>query len=209
MSTKRDEYILQLHARLLQSDPVAPAEFAESFLEELIRRLWAKAGPGYEETLIRDAATDAILDFIQHPSKFNPKKSALFTYLSMAAYRDLLNVIAKEGRRRRRELSLQVVEETLNDGNNLVEPEIEGEMVLDGITAEKKSEILRLVAETFPDPRDRDFLALMMDGERKTNAFCKILGIQSVNPEEQKKIVKRHKDRITKRLQRLGGKIHG
>jgi RNA polymerase sigma-70 factor (ECF subfamily) len=207
--TERDEYARQLHTRLLKLDPIAPAEFAESFLEELIRRLWAKAGPGHEETLIRDAATDALLDFIQHPSKFNPKKSAVLTYLTMAAYRDLLNMIAKKQRRRRREVSLQVVEETLNRGNNLIEPEIEIEHVLNGVTAEKKAEIIQMVAETFPDPCDRALLALMMDGERKTSAYCKVLGIQSIDPGEQKKVVKRHKDRITKRLQRLGGKIRG
>jgi len=203
---EREEYARQLHARLLQQDPVAPAEFAEAFLEELVRRLRAKASSGYEETLLQDAATDALLDYVQHPSKFNPRKSALFTYLTMAAHRDLLNMLTKEKRRRNRELPLQDVEETLNQGNNIVEIE---NYVLDDMTAAKKEDVLRLVAETFPDTRDRALLELMMNGERRTTAFCNVLGIQALTPDEQRKIVKRHKDRITKRLQRLGGKIHG
>lgn len=203
---EREEYARQIHARLLQLDPVAPAEFAEAFLDELVRRLRAKAGSGYEETLLHDAATDALIDYVQHPSKFNPRKSALLTYLTMAAYRDLLNMIAKEQRRRRREVPLQVVEETLSERNNIIEPE---DQVLNGMTAAKRTELLRMVAETFPDARDRALLELMMNGERKTTVFSDVLGIQTLTPDEQRKIVKRHKDRITKRLQRLGGKIHG
>jgi RNA polymerase sigma-70 factor (ECF subfamily) len=203
---EREEYARQLHARLLQLDPVAPAEFAEAFLDELVRRLRAKAGSGSEETLLHDASTNALLDYVQHPSKFNHRKSALLTYLTMAAYRDLLNMLAKEQRRRRREVPLQSVEETLSDGNNTIELE---NQVLDGMTATKRTELLRTVAETFPDARDRALLDLMMNGEWRTAAFCDVLGIQTLTPDEQRKIVKRHKDRITKRLQRLGGKIHG
>lgn len=207
---EREAYARQLHTRLLQLDPVAPAEFAETFLDELVRRLRAKAGPGHEESLLQDAATDALIDFVQHPTKFNAQKSAVLTYLTMAAYRDLLNKLTKEQRRQHREVPLEVVEETLDEGNNIVEPEIENEsQVLDGMTAEKKTEILRMVNETFPDPRDRALLDLMINGERRTSAFCSALEIQDLSPKEQRKIVKRHKDRITKRLQRLGGKIHG
>lgn len=203
---EQEEYTRQLHTRLLQQDPVAPSEFAASFLDELVRRLRAKAGPGYEDTLLLDAATDALLDYVQHPSKYNPSKSALFTYLTMAAYRDLLNMIAKEQRRQRREVPLQVVEETMSAGNNTIELE---NQALGGITETKRAELLRMVAKTFPDKRDRELLSLMMDGERKTAAYSNILGIQALSLDEQRKIVKRHKDRITKRLQRLGGKIHG
>jgi RNA polymerase sigma-70 factor (ECF subfamily) len=203
---EREEYARQLHTRLLQRDPVAPAEFAEAFLDELVRRLRAKVGPGCEETLLHDAATDALVDYLQHPSKFNPRKSALLTYLTMAAYRDLLNMIAKEQRRQHREVPLQVVEEILNDRNNMIEHE---DQMINGMTSAKRAEIMRMVDETFPDSRDRAFLELMMNGERRTTIFSGVLGIQSLTPDEQRKIVKRHKDRITKRLQRLGGKIHG
>jgi RNA polymerase sigma factor (sigma-70 family) len=205
-SIEREEYAQQLHARLLQLDPVAPAEFAEAFLDDLVRLLRARAGPGYEESLIHDAATDALIDYIQHPSKFNPRKSAILTYLTMAAYRDLLNMITKEKRRRHREIPLQVVEQTLSERNNIIEPE---DQVLNGVTEAKKAELLRMVAETFPDARDRALLELMMNGERKTTVFSEVLGIQTLTPKEQRKIVKQHKDRISKRLERLGGKIHG
>lgn len=201
---EREKYALQLHARLLQRDPVAPSEFVEAFLDELVRRLRAKVDPHYEKTLFLDAATDALLDYVQHPSKFDPHKSALLTYLTMAAYRDFLNILAKQKRRRRHEVPLQAVEETLNRGNNMVEAE---NGALNHMKLKNNTEILRMVAEIFPDTRDRELLKLMMNGERKTVVFSDVLGIQSLPLDEQRKIVKQHKDRITKRLQRLGGRI--
>jgi RNA polymerase sigma-70 factor, ECF subfamily len=202
---EREEYALSIHTRLLRLDPVAPAEFIEAFLSELVLRLRAKAGPNSEDTFIRDAATDAILYYVQHPSKFNPAKSALLTYLTMAAYGDFLNMIAKEKRRLKHEIRLEPVEDSLDDGNNIIEPENEE---LD-ITTTEKVELLRIVNEAFPDARDRAILDLMMNGERKTMAYCEILGLNDLSPDQQRKIVKQHKDRITKSLQRLGGKIHG
>jgi RNA polymerase sigma-70 factor (ECF subfamily) len=46
-----------------------------------------------------------------------------------------------------------------------------------------------------------------MAGERKTEAFAKVLEIESKSPEEQRREVKRHKDRIQKRLERYGKAI--
>jgi RNA polymerase sigma-70 factor (ECF subfamily) len=203
--TEKEEYARQLHARLIQLDPLAPAEFAEAFLGELYRRLKARAASNSDETLLRDATTDALLDYIQHPAKYNPKKSALLTYLTMAAYRDLLNMFAKEKRRRRRELPLDVVEEIPDDGNNKMEEY--GNRVLDSLTTAERSKILSQVEAIFPGKQERELLDLIIHGERKTDKYSEILGIQNLSPDEQRKIVKRHKDRITKRLQRLGGKV--
>lgn len=206
MSDKeKEEYARQLHARLIQLDPLAPAEFAVAFLDELFRRLKARAASSSDETFLRDATTDALLDYIQHPTKYNPKKSALLTYLTMAAYRDLLNMFAKEKRRRRRELPLDIVEEIPDDGNNQIE-EYENK-VLESLTAAERAKILSQIEETFPGKQERELLDLIIHGERKTDKYSEILGIQNLTPDEQRKIVKRHKDRITKRLQRLGGKV--
>ncbi|OGO20589.1 MAG: hypothetical protein A2144_02785 [Chloroflexi bacterium RBG_16_50_9] len=204
-SKEKEEYARQLHARLIQLDPLAPAEFAVAFLDELFRRLKARAASNSDETFLRDATTDALLDYIQHPTKYNPKKSALLTYLTMAAYRDLLNMFAKEKRRHRRELPLDIVEEIPDDGNNQIE-EYENK-VLDSLTAAERAKILSKIEETFPGKQERELLDLIIHGERKTDKYSEILGIQNLTPDEQRKIVKRHKDRITKRLQRLGGRV--
>lgn len=206
-SKEKEEYARKLHARLIQLDPFAPAEFAESFLDELFRRLKAKAVFYSDDTLLRDATTDALLDYIEHPTKYNPKKSALLTYLTMAAYHDLLNMFAKEKRRQRRELPLDVVEEISDAGNNNIEEY--GNKVLDNMTTEEKAKLLRQIKETFPEKQDRKLLDLIIHSERRTDKYSEILGIQNLTSDEKRKIVKRHKDRITKRLQRLGGKVRG
>ena len=148
----RDEYALQLHARLVALDPVAPSEFAAAFLPELVRRLRARAGPGHDESLLQDAATDAVLDYLQHPSKFDPRKSGLFTYLTMAAYRDLLNSLAKERRRYQHEVSLEDVEEALPDGNNVLEA---SSPAVDEASPVSMDEIMHSLVTEFPDARDR------------------------------------------------------
>jgi RNA polymerase sigma-70 factor, ECF subfamily len=201
----RQEHAYQLHQRLIQGDPLAPAELVETFIEELARRVRARAGPLNDDTLVRDAATDAMLAYLQQPQKVDLTKSGLLTYLTMSAYRDLLNMLARESRRKKREVPLEDVEHTLSVGNNTMEDDVLEKYGV--FTFEGKASLLQWVAEEFPDPVDRQLLDLMLSGERKTAAYSAMLGIQDSKPEEQRRIVKRHKDRLIKRLQRLGGRF--
>ena len=68
---------------------------------------------------------------------------------------------------------------------------------------------MRRVYEALPDSRDRQFLDLMMDQVRETRAFAEVLGIENEDDAEQRRIVKRNKDRIKKRIQRLGLMLRG
>jgi hypothetical protein len=45
-------------------------------------------------------------------------------------------------------------------------------------------------------------MQLMMEGERATHTFANVLGILDLPSNEQRKIVKRNKDRIKKIIQR-------
>jgi RNA polymerase sigma-70 factor, ECF subfamily len=56
------------------------------------------------------------------------------------------------------------------------------------------------------DPRDRQILALRLQGERRTEAFAEILGLSDLPIEAQRREVKRAKDRIDKILRRHGGR---
>jgi RNA polymerase sigma-70 factor (ECF subfamily) len=206
----RTHYAHQLHQRLLQDDPLAPAELAEEFLEELVRRLRARVTWILDDALLLDAAADALLSYAQQPDKFDPTKSGLMTYLTMSAYGDLLNMLSRESRRRQREVSFEDVEHRLPSRNNIVEDVEEEAFQRHGIlTLEEKSALLGRIAKEFPDPRDRQILSLMLAGERRTTVYSQVLGVQALGQKEQQRIVKRHKDRINKRLQRLGGKLSG
>jgi len=48
-----------------------------------------------------------------------------------------------------------------------------------------------------------------MDQVRETRAYAKVLGIENKDDAEQRQIVKRNKDRIKKRIQRLGLELRG
>ena len=210
---EQDAHSRKLHQRLVESDPLAPSDLVETFMEELMRRVRARAQITNDDFLVCDAVTDALLAYAQQPTKYNPAKSGLLTYLTMSAYGDYLNMLAKEGRREKREVPLEYVEHLLNVGNNLIEDLLIEDvlntvMEREGIlTPEERIRLLQQVSERFPDPQDRQLLNLILLGERKTAAYSAVLGIQDADRNEQRRIVKRHKDRLSKRLKRLGGKI--
>lgn len=85
-------------------------------------------------------------------------------------------------------------------GNNWVE----GESCQERLDSQKvREEIYKL----FPETRDLAILKLILAGEKKTEAFAKVLEIEDRSPQEKRREVKRHKDRIQKRLERYGKSI--
>jgi RNA polymerase sigma-70 factor (ECF subfamily) len=187
----------QAHQRLLQGDPTAPSEVILAYLEPIARRLRQRF-PGVEdETLIQDAVTDALFQYIQSPGRFDPTRSSLSSYLTMAARGDLLNALARERRRTARQVPLEAVAEAALAGNTLGEDESTGSAAYDRMAA---PDLMQRVLQQVPDPVDREILQLMLAGERKTANYAGLLQIQDRSEAEQRRIVKRHKDRLKKRL---------
>ena len=63
------------------------------------------------------------------------------------------------------------------------------------------------IDELFDDPKDRRMVELILDGERSTEAFAAVLGLESLPIEQQRSEVKRNKDRLKKRLRDYGKRI--
>jgi|SRR3990172_6665826 len=194
----------QLHQRLRQGDPAAPSEVILAYLEPLNRRLRQRFPWVQDETLIQDATTDALFQYVQSPERFDPTKSSLSSYLTMAARGDLLNALARERRRSARQVPLETVAEAALAGNTLEEDESPGSAEEDRMAA---SQFMHHVLQQVPDPQDRELLKLMLAGERKTIRYAGLLQIEHRSEAEQRRIVKRHKDRLKKRLQRLGVRL--
>jgi RNA polymerase sigma-70 factor (ECF subfamily) len=115
----------------------------------------------------------------------------------MAAEGDLKNALAKLRRRKEKEITLDDVDLEAADGNRMEGPgDAAGEMDVDDI----RSGVRRL----FPDPRDRQVADLVLDGERSIEPFARLLGLEGLPVDERRREVKRHKDRIKKRLERYG-----
>ncbi len=53
---------------------------------------------------------------------------------------------------------------------------------------------------------ERRVMDLMLDGERKTRVYAEALGLSGLPAAEQKREIKRVKDRLKKRLERTWGK---
>lgn len=165
-----------------------------------------------DEAMLWDAATDAVLNYADNPSSYDPERLGLFGYLKMSSNGDLLNALQKEQRRKtsEREAGRKAVELEPGGGKDVQRDEDIERVEKGGEEDEKRSrELMAKVHEALPDPKDRRMLELMMEGERETGVFAEVLGVRDRDEAEQRKMVKRHKDRIKKRVQRLGLPLHG
>jgi RNA polymerase sigma-70 factor (ECF subfamily) len=167
----------------------------------MVRRLYSLFPKLDDPHWVHDAVVDALLNYVQHPEKYSPVRGKLSAYLFMSARGDLLNRLEREGRRRKKEIPLEDVELHPIMRNILVEEENTGDQIPYGMSISGLTEALNQVIK---DQVDKELLDLIIDGERKTECYSKILGISHLPIDEQRKQVKRAKDRLTKRLRRLG-----
>jgi RNA polymerase sigma-70 factor (ECF subfamily) len=193
---------LALHLRLTAGDKTALDECVVRWLPELVQRLTYRnpSVAARDDQLIASAALDALFDYTLEPDKYDPERSSLAYYLLNAAQRDLINALAREKTQSREASSINLVEFSLPDRNN---------MENDTVERVDAAALMEQVMKEITDPLDRRMLALMLQGERATAAYATVLGIEDLPDHEQKIRVKRHKDRISKRLERLGESIRG
>lgn len=187
-----------LHQQLLEGDLTAPARISERFLASIVSKLKRKYPRLDDPHSAESAADDALLDYFNKPGQFLPEMGRLDAFLLMAAERDLLNILRGEkisGLPKR----VNVVELDASDGEYITGDE----------SLSVEEQVLLLISPVWlkletllPEIVDRDFLLLMMDGERSTQEFAAILGIGEQTLEQQFAEVKRHKDRIKKTIQR-------
>ncbi|MFQ5741084.1 MAG: RNA polymerase sigma factor [Acidobacteriota bacterium] len=189
------EWEKEIHARLLEGDPTAPAELAEEWFELLITKLSNRCSHTCGRGLISQAVEDALIDYLKNPSQFDGEKLSLFGFLRMVADRDIRNELAKLRRRSKRERPIEDVEHLVWDGNRGTE-----ERLTQGIRARRIAEEVAQVL----DEKELEVFELMVAGERRTSEFAEMLGLSKLPSPEQRREVKRWKDRIKKRLQRHG-----
>jgi RNA polymerase sigma factor (sigma-70 family) len=203
-----EQFDRQIHARLLAGDVTAPAELAEAYLQEIERRLGKKFARVHDQALLAESAAEAILGFSKNPQNYDPTKLSLASFLRMAAERDLLNALRRERPHLGKEILSDDVEEAVLSRNSHSEGSVRY-AVEEKLIASLDLDTARRTLDThFRDPLDRKLLELLRSGERSTTAYADILGINTLSAKQQKAIVKQHKDRITKEIERLGAKRH-
>jgi hypothetical protein len=189
-----------LHQRLLDGDITAAAEIAELFMPVVIDKL----GRGYpsldDPHLIDTAVEEALVSYFERPEQYDPAKLDLAGYLRMSADGDLRNLLKKEKRIQSQQSLSEYVE--LSDDDTEHEAEVPDDFNLEALVFSHCSPVWQRLSDLLPDPVDQEIVLLMMEGERKTSVYADVLGISSRPSEEQAQVVKRHKDRIKKTLQR-------
>lgn len=208
--TPKDEsWFLSIHERLLNNDHTASSELAEAVLDQIITSLH-RANPSLRDPdILQTAAIDAVLSYIKRPQQYDPAKRGLFGYLVMSAQGDLKNALAALRRRQEREVPFDSVELSQIARNmELTEDTEDGvrsssdSLVPDVQNSEELRSLLKDLTAIFDSPVDMEMAKLILQGERDTAAFAKVLGIDGSNIDEQRKEVKRQKDRIKKRIER-------
>lgn len=197
--------IVAVYRRLINGEPDAPLDLIELCLDPLIRTLELKYPSLPDPEWTSDIATDTLLAFVQDPSRYIPERGRLWPYLVLDAKRNLQNLIQKEERRRKRLVPLDAVALVPSGGNSNVEDEVLERLVPTFSAGQYDvNQIYEQLRREIADPHDWQVLLLLFAGERRTHVFAKVLDITHLPADEQRKQVKRVKDRLRIRLKRLG-----
>lgn len=189
-----------LHQRLLEGDVTAPAEIAEIFLPLVADELQKWNPTLHDPHLVDMAADDALLNYLQRPSQYNPADLPLDRYLMMSARGDLLNLLRQQpqpGFSKR----TQFVELDAPEREYKIEVE-DTSLSVEEQAVMLTSPVWPLLERLLPNVVDREIALLMLENVRDTDSYAHTLGISHLSQDKREAEVKRNKDRIKKTLQR-------
>ena len=211
MSARNKFYteLFTLHEQMLAGDPTLLADIARLVLESLIAQLRHEFRE-VDDHLLQEKAADALLEYGKDPSQANAKAGAgVMGFLVMRAKSRVISGIRKERRREQAEGRFaHGLGATKAAGNpvelRLVRGEHHSEGPSDTVSApslelEERLEIEARVQDVLAGAQskiDQQILRMMLDGVRATPEYARVLGIEDRPVEEQRRIVKQHKDRL-------------
>ncbi len=182
------------HSRIHSQDPDAVNELATVLLLEFPSIL-GRRFPLTSDDVLVDAIEDAFLEYVRMPDRFDSSKTSLRAFLCLAALRNVANSHRATLRRRRRE-SLWFAEHlrlaSSRDGSRHVQMADLHQLLFD-------------VAGS--NAIERRAALLWLSGTKSTRTLASVLGLDQLSDAERRSEVKRFKDRITKRVGRVGS--HG
>jgi DNA-directed RNA polymerase specialized sigma24 family protein len=193
---------LTLHQRLLAGDPRAPSEIFELFEDRLTSVVRSTVPKLIDPGDVNAAMADALLKYFRSPSVYDPSKSSLLTWLCNHARHNALSQLREHGRRLGR---LEQFEEVVRIGLVGRDNKRDGEdEFLDALEVNQIME--RHSHEIATDPGDLEVFLLMAAGTKDEAVFIEALGLTGL-PTENRAEVRRRRDLIRKRLERLRSKL--
>jgi RNA polymerase sigma-70 factor (ECF subfamily) len=196
----------QQHRRILKGEATAFAELCELALPHLVtflRSKFAYAGNEDQET----SAIDSLLTYHANPSQFRIGGISLFAYLRMSARYDMLNALDQKNRREWRWINIDSLDGRSElQGQEPFTDQLKLDEMLQEYTSLSFSDILNAVQSDL-DEMERKILWLMLEGERSTERYAETMEITHLDEQAQREEVKRVKDRLMKKLRRLGNRL--
>ena len=191
----------ELHRRLLERDPVASNDVCERFSEPLLEFLLSLDHRA-DEQACGSAVSVALMGYVQRPEAFDPDRLDLSAYLRMSARGDLCNLARAEAKHHRgREADFRV-EDAVICGNHFEDDPAAASVRGEEMDAARcRIEAVRAGC----DESERVVLDSMLEEERSTERIAALIGAAHLPEEDQRRTVKRIKDRLEKRIERKGG----
>lgn len=190
------EELRTLHGTLVAGDPTAPARLATVLLPALRRRF---AGfRGLDRAEVDSQIGLCIARYLQGPERYDTDRGPLLPYLYRDVQGDLYNEMDKRRRRPEKPSEPETLELDAHRGNLTTEDEVVDRLdPFDRpaeLVAAARSELGAMSEE------DKEFLRLRAAGVRSTQAYAQVLGVAHLPVDQQRRVVKRAKDRLDKRL---------
>jgi RNA polymerase sigma-70 factor (ECF subfamily) len=200
---------LDLHAALVNGNPAAPDELVRLLLAPLKAGLHKRfRGASSEEAY--DAVADALIALIRSPLDYDPSSGSLTNYLLGCAGNRLVDAWRSKAQAKRAEVyvggssELEDIQATGWGGarprsvflSHTLYPD-ETERVADYV-----------LSFILPNQRDQRLFAYLLDGRCKTTDVASLMGISERPLAEQRTLIKRHKDRIWKRIERTREELY-
>lgn len=193
---------IALHQLIMAGDDLALAKLYDQYGESIIfsLRSWYPKVAQKDLAHILEAVNEAFWGYFKNPGTFEPHKGTLKRFLEVAAERDLINLLQKENRHNGKIAlpeDVELEEKLWNSITEDTQPADEGLI---------RQEIMELIDNElnnyFPTASDTLVAKMILQGVRETVAFAEVLQIGELGPEEQRKEVKKIKDRIIKVIER-------
>jgi hypothetical protein len=190
------EQLLTLHRALLAGDVTASVRLAELLLPALSGRFAGRRELDRAE--VESIVGMTIATYLSQPERYDAARAPLLAYLYQDALGDIRNEAAKRVRRREDATDDDVLELVPARGNPTPEDDVVDR--LDPLDLPRSLVDAAMAQVELLGDEDREFLRLRAEGVRSTHAYAAALGIAHLPPDQQRREVKRAKDRLDKRL---------
>ncbi len=208
---ERRAYELSLHQRHCAGHSDASYDLV-SYFKPLLERALTGTGLTPDVELIEGCALQALTEYLVAPTRFDPARSSLWTWLVRAAKGDLLNHLGSE--RRKKAVAERYENEVAlasSDRNSVwmdllaAMGEVEWPLPKDLSV----SDLIRRL-ELSLRPSDRRVMWMMLEPRTPTSEYAEVLGLGLLPAKEQAKQVKDAKDRVRRVWARVGEELkHG